>query len=493
MNKTLLTILLALSMLPVEAITVNEWISSPSSKSGNDAVVAVDAFGYIYVAGTYPSSNNGKDWKIVKYSPDSSIVWTQTKNGSANGDDYVYSIAVDEVNTSALPSSVNIYVTGSTSTANGHDCTTIKISSSGTFSWTATYNGSSNGNDIGRDVIVDASGNVYVTGECMTSGTTKDMITLKYNASGTQQWASVFNRLDYDDAAYAMCFDAAGNVLIAGYSSTSTGKDAAVVKYNTSGTELWNVSYAGASGLDDWANEVTSDNSSNIYFTGKTTHATSLGNFLTVKYNSRGTQQWTAIYDGPARLEDEAASLVYHDNNIYVTGKTKATTSSVTTFDYATIKYDNTGRVSWTMRYNGPGNGDDAPVKIVVDYAGDLIIAGASTGSGTGMDYFTIAYSTAGTTLWSERYYNPSYNGSDYATGMAADIYGNVYITGTGAFSSTDNKLVTVKYADREKTKTVVTGALEKLARGLLPESDNDTVKNIIYPSCDRSVDSFTI
>ena len=493
MKRAIVTLICLGFVLTSIAAISPEWVNAPASKVGNDAVVAVDAFGYIYVAGTYQSTSNGKDWKIIKYSPDSNIVWTQTKNGSSNSDDYVYAIAVDPMATGSTPSSINVYVTGSLYGSNGSDCGTIKITSSGVISWTATYNGSANTTDIGKDVIVDGSGNVYVAGECRITNNGKDILALKYNSSGTQQWASTFNKNsgDYDDAASAMCFDASGNIIVAGYASNSTNKDAITVKYTTSGTKSWDIIYAGSSALDDWANDVVSDNSSNIYIAGKATHTTNLGDYLVVKYNSSGARQWSAIYDGPARVEDEAASLVISSGYIYVTGKSKGTSSSVTTFDYATIKYDDTGTVSWTNRYNGAANGDDAAVKIIADYAGDLIITGTSTVATSGIDYYTICYNASGSSLWTKRYYNPSYNGSDYATGIASDDFGNIYVTGTGSFGSTSDKFLTIKYSDISKNETVITGLLEKLTRGLLPESDNDTIKDIVYESCALSLDSF--
>jgi len=386
-------------------------------------------------------------------SPDSTVLWTQTKNGSGNGDDYVYAITIDRSTSGASnPSAVNIYVTGSTATSNGDDCTTIKITNSGTISWTATYNGSANSTDIGRDIIVDASGNVYVTGECTNTGAGKDMLTIKYNSSGTQQWTATLNKINFDEAGNAMCFDGSGNIIVGGYkSASSTNKDAMTVKYTTSGTRSWDASYAGTSNLHDWANDVTV-NGDDVYITGKTTSSTSAGNYLTVKYNSSGTQQWAATYDGAPRDEDESFSIVYSASNIYITGKSKGTTSSVTTYDYATIKYNTSGTAQWTVRYNGASNGDDIAGKIIVDFKGDLIVTGTSVDATSGTDYYTICYNTSGTSQWALRYANPSYNGSDYATGIASDVYGNIYVTGTSAYSSTYNKFCTVKYTDNTRS-----------------------------------------
>ena len=67
---------------------------------------------------------------------------------------------------------------------------------------------------------------------------------------------------------------------------------------------------------------------------------------------------------------------------------------------------------------------------IGVDASGNVYVTGTSDGGGTGIDYATIKYNSAGQEQWVAR--GPG-NGNDFASALAVDGPGNVYVTGTSA------------------------------------------------------------
>src|SRR6516165_2480766 len=118
----------------------------------------------------------------------------------------------------------------------------------------------------------------------------------------------------------------------------------------------------------DFASGIAVDASGNVYVTGYSGGSDSGNDFATIKYNSAGQEQWVARYNGPSNADDYGNAIAIDGSgDVYVTG---SSVDSVNGFDYATVKYDNSGQQQWVARYNGPGNEDDEPYAMAVDSSG---------------------------------------------------------------------------------------------------------------------------
>jgi uncharacterized delta-60 repeat protein len=360
--------------------------------------------------------------------------WVAIYNGPENNNDVATAIVVDN--------SGNVYVTGHNNGVG--DYATIKYNSSGVQQWVAVYNGPANAQDEAYSIAVDALGTVYVTGWSTGSGTSSDYATIKYNSSGVQQWVQRYNGPgNSSDAASSIALDGSGNVYVTGYSRAGSGfgtEDYATIKYNSSGVQQWVARYNGPGNFDDEATSITVDGSGNVYVTGYSWG--SLEDYATIKYNSSGVQQWVQRYDGPPHLSDHAHSIEVDVSNVYVTGYSSG---SGTDYDYATIKYNSSGVQQWVQRYNGPGNGLDEAFSFAVDGSGNVYVTGGSEGSGTGPDYATIKYNSSGVQQWIAIYNGPG-NDVDVAYSIAIDGSSNVYVTGYSWASGTGDDYATIKY-----------------------------------------------
>ncbi|MBS1519166.1 MAG: SBBP repeat-containing protein [Bacteroidetes bacterium] len=345
--------------------------------------------GNAYATGeTYSSSGANSDFVTIKYNPEGDTLWTRKYNGTGDGKDVAYSLAIDN--------SENVYVTGESKGASndGADYLTIKYNSDGVQQWVKRYNGSSANADVSTSICVDASQNIIVTGYAHMGGATgNDFVTIKYNPAGTVMWTKV---IDFGSADYAnkVISDRFRNVYVVGYSisTSNTGHDFRTVKYDSAGNLKWTRQYDYLAHGHDEANDVAVDNSGNVYVTGKGTGFVGT-QFATIKYNSAGDSIWSNIYFYIGSGNIARAIMVDTLGGVYVTGESTGLQSND---DFATIKYDAvSGATLWTKRFNGTANNSDLPTSIVQGKNGKIFVGGGSTGSGTNYDFVIVEYDMA--------------------------------------------------------------------------------------------------
>jgi hypothetical protein len=221
--------------------------------------------------------------------------------------------------------------------------------------------------------------------------------------------------------------------------------DYLTVAYSNAGAPLWTNRFNGAGSGDDYAQAIAVGGNGDVFVTGRSFGGSSY-DYATVAYSGTGVPLWTNCCDGPGNGDDSANAIaVDSSGNVFVTGAA-ADTGGYS--DYATVAYSGAGVPLWTNCYNGPGNGYDWATAIAVDSSGGVFVTGTSKGSGTGNDYATLAYSSAGVPLWTNRW-----NGSDiddYANAIAVDRIGNVFVTGqsyTGGIPASRSDYATVAYS----------------------------------------------
>jgi uncharacterized delta-60 repeat protein len=314
--------------------------------------------------------------------------------------------------------------------------------------WVGRYNGPGHDFDASDAIAVDNSGNIYVTGRSSDPDFSTHFATVKYNPEGKELWvARYYGPGNYQDTPTGIAVDQSGNVYVTGYSfGSSNNYDYATIKYNPDGQQEWVARYNGPDNGDDGAEGIALDSSGNVYVTGSSANASGFSDYATIKYNSAGQEQWTRrYYSRPGNYPDEAYAIaVDSSGNAYVTGTSLFYTNA--SYDYGTVKYDSVRQQQWVARYNGLGQRDDYATAIAVDHSGNVYVTGSSWNSATDYDYATIKYDSTGQQLWVARYDGPA-SGSDYPQAIAVDSSGKVYVTGASARSGYSNsEYATAKY-----------------------------------------------
>ena len=110
-------------------------------------------------------------------------------------------------------------------------------------------------------VAVDTKSNVYSTG-ALYAGSNIGLLLTKHSPAGELIWARVLQSVVGSSRGKKPAIDSAGNVYVAGYSSTGNG-EGMLVKYSADGTMLWHEC------LGDYAYNtdigVAIDGQSNVY------------------------------------------------------------------------------------------------------------------------------------------------------------------------------------------------------------------------------------
>ncbi len=381
-----------------DSLGIEQWVAryngSPTRNWRDEAMaIAVDDNG-VYVTGytSYYILDDSCDYCTIKYDKETGdTIWLRKYNGPENKCDQACAIGLDNAG--------NVYVTGKSKNANNDfDYLTIKYNSAGEEQWTKRYNNpTGNGWDIAYALVVDNSGNVYVTGESYDLTTYYDCVTVKYNSFGIQQWVQRYSyEGNWSDQGNAVTVDDDGNVYVTSRSvSTTSSWDYATIKYNASGTQQWVARYNGMDNNDDEPADIALDSLGNIYVTGKSGIGSFRYQFATVKYLPDGTQDWVRTYLGPANLSAEANAIaVDNQNNIIVTGRDYGSDS---TAKYVTIKYLPDSTEQWIARYStSVDHGDDWAMALCIDEDNNIYVTGSSENEDGDPDYFTLKYLPSG-------------------------------------------------------------------------------------------------
>ncbi|MDH5662022.1 MAG: SBBP repeat-containing protein [Elusimicrobiota bacterium] len=372
------------------------------------------------------------------FAAEGDVVWTRTYNGTASGNDQGRDIAVD--------GSGNVYVTGF-EWVNLEDWNiwVRKYDSSGNEVWTRTHNGTANGNDEGCGIVVDRSGNVYVIGSEKVLMELQNIWVRKYDTDGDEVWTKTYNSVaNQFDIGRGIAIDDSGNVYVTGSETVGgASQNIWVRKYDTDGDVVWTKTYNGTANGQDVGEGIAVDGGGNVYVTGYETVSGESYNIWVRKYDSEGDVLWTRTHNGTANDWDLGLDIaVDGSGNVYVIGYEMVSGES---YNIWVRKYDSAGNEVWTRTHNGLANNADEGRGIAVDGSGNVYVTGDEFVTGEDPNVWTRKYDQDGSEVWT-RTYNGVINGPDAGFGLAIDGSGSVYVTGCEWVSGEQNNIWVRKY-----------------------------------------------
>jgi hypothetical protein len=270
--------------------------------------------------------------------------WKQNIKNSLNSINKSVSLKIDNQG--------NCYVLGTTwYPDSAKDIILVKFNQKGEEEWRRVYDNPTHGDDIPKSMCIDISGNIWVCGMSKTKPQNADFLVVKFTPDGIPLVDQLYNGKDnMFDCANAIAADKYGNVYALGYQTTlDSGINMLLIKYRNDGSIEWKRGYA--SRQMDVGNKIFIDDSSNVYICGTANNGPNSADILIQKYNPEGQKKWQLIYDGVNSKNDAGQFMSVDDSmNIYVSGFVNHSNSRA---DIPLVKITRNGRIIQDVYFNG--------------------------------------------------------------------------------------------------------------------------------------------
>jgi len=418
-----------------------EWDMSNGNPGQYDQIASdIDPNGNLVYITNHLNNSNNTDIFLNCIHPNGNVAWQQVCPSSATQDDYGADLKID--------ASGNIYVTGAHNNGSNQDYFVAKYDQMGTLLWQQNYNGNANGDDVPSAIDIDANGNVYVTGTSYGGWTLTDIVTVKYDNNGNQQWVKKYNFNNKVEVATDIKVDNAGNILVLGTSANNwSNSDFVVRKYAPNGSVLATKRHNSPGNGYDLPTELVVDTNNNVFVTGTTENGNNK-NIKTIAYNSNLQLQWVDYIDKSGNADEGYGICVDLTGNIIITGYcTKANGGT----DIIVRKYNSTGTQLWEYIRSAPIDTDIAKGRKVTTDASNNIYLASEIQLNNSRDFSLVSLDNNGNIRYAKDFNLPQNNSAR----QIIQKNDNIYITGISD-SATTKKATTVKVSVFDKNQPTV-------------------------------------
>jgi len=331
----------------------------------------------------------------------------------------------------------------------------VKYDPSGLEIWRYLYKIDNGGSSYGAELALVPPDKIFI-------GITNDFTLLMLDSNGNEL-GEFKNTFGYDgenqhSIANSLTLDFSKNIYLAGSLCTrEAGKIlypgvAVILKRGANGGFIWaELFYENRDeNYGIWREgfgDVLTDEDGNVYAVGASYNENTMGDekpyCLLAKYNSDGNIQWWKTIEN----SDWSGSTLDKDGNIIVIGQSVDPEKKYRT-EMLTIKFNPDGEILWEESY---GNGGSPFLEgnarfVVTNRNGDVFVVGQSFPEDNAyFDITTIKYDPNGNRQWVKKYGGP-HHPMNFVNGMGVDGADNVYLTGWSKDNNGNNDFVTIKY-----------------------------------------------
>jgi hypothetical protein len=395
----------------------------------------------IYVFGSTSSAGSSTDIVIIKYLTSGAMQWQQVFNGNGNSADNVKKGCIDNYG--------NSYLTGfSTDSAGTIKIITLKCSPSGILLWHRLFLQTGYIQGFGQDILVDNSSNVFTCGYMRRPNGTYDIVILKYSSEGNLLSSSVYNVTSSStEIPVSMCRDSSGSLYVLGTTNSVSGyNDILMLKYNSNLDFLLSNVFSGSATADDKAVKIITDRTGKLVILASPKNISSNYDYGVYRFDTSFNLIMQFNYNGAGNHQDIPYDIVTDIyNNIYVTGSSR-NADTLGSEDIVTLKVNQGGGFLWSRFYNGVNRGIDYGISLALDLSQNIYVGGTTDEHEGHQMFALLKYRPNGDLDWLKTY-SAQYQSEDFISEISVDNGYNIFVTGISFDSTSDYDITTIKYS----------------------------------------------